>query len=260
MILRAQCCYSHSTPLRTQTQPLCRKAWGSLAPRNHSRLRQGRTRDRRGPPIAQLLTVVMASAQMRNPHYSLTVAEVLDSPLGYLALMAVPVGLYFMFKILLWDYTSRRTDNPKDADRSQSFSLTARPGPGQMCQADLPPPIKHVVKDPALQAMAADAASTVAEAVRHAKAHYEGELKLRRLNNDHVGAMEWDWVWSLLQGKQGSTTGVLQEEVVEKAQQQVAQGQPASSGSAVSVMLAEVVAEQQALRQVELMCKTLADS
>ena len=47
----------------------------------------------------------MASAQMRNPHYSLTVAEVLDSPLGYLVLMAVPVGLYFMFKILLWDYT-----------------------------------------------------------------------------------------------------------------------------------------------------------
>lgn len=35
-----------------------------------------------------------------------------------------------------------------------------------MCQADLPPPVKHVVKDPALQAMAADAASTVAEAVR----------------------------------------------------------------------------------------------
>ena len=42
---------------------------------------------------------------MTNPHYSLTVAEVLDSPLGYLALMAVPVGLYLMFKILLWDYT-----------------------------------------------------------------------------------------------------------------------------------------------------------
>ena len=42
---------------------------------------------------------------MSNPYYSLTVAEVLDSPLGYLALMAVPVGLYFMFKILLWDYS-----------------------------------------------------------------------------------------------------------------------------------------------------------
>lgn len=56
---------------------------------------------------------------------------------------------------------------------------------------------------------------------RHAKAHYEGELKLRRLNNDDVGAMEWDWVWSLLQGKQSSATGVLQEEVLEKAQQQV---------------------------------------
>lgn len=41
---------------------------------------------------------------------------------------------------------------------------------------------------------------------------------------------------------------------------QVAQGQPASSSSAVSIMLAEIVAEQQALRQVERMCKTLADS
>lgn len=61
---------------------------------------------------------------------------------------------------------SRRTDDPNDPDRSQSFSLNARPGPGQMSQADLPPPVKHVVKDPALQAMAAEAATTVAEAVR----------------------------------------------------------------------------------------------
>ena len=59
----------------------------------------------RTPVKAQLSTVALASAHMRNPYYSLTVAEVLDSPLGYLALMAVPVGLYFMFKILLWDYT-----------------------------------------------------------------------------------------------------------------------------------------------------------
>ena len=59
----------------------------------------------RKPVKAQLSTMALASAHMRNPHYSLTVAEVLDSPLGYLALMAVPVGLYFMFKILLWDYT-----------------------------------------------------------------------------------------------------------------------------------------------------------
>jgi hypothetical protein len=59
----------------------------------------------RTPVKAQLLPVALASAQMRNPHYSITVAEVLDSPLGYLALMAVPIGLYFMFKILLWDYT-----------------------------------------------------------------------------------------------------------------------------------------------------------
>ena len=56
---------------------------------------------------------------------------------------------------------------------------------------------------------------------RHAKAHYEGELKLRRLNNDHVGAMEWDWVWALLQGKQSSTADAAQEEVLAKAQQQV---------------------------------------
>ena len=59
----------------------------------------------RTPAKAQILPVALASAHMRNPHYSITVAEVLDSPLGYLALMAVPVGLYFMFKILLWDYT-----------------------------------------------------------------------------------------------------------------------------------------------------------
>jgi len=59
----------------------------------------------RTPVKAQLLPVALASAHMKNPHYSITVAEVLDSPLGYLALMAVPIGLYFMFKILLWDYT-----------------------------------------------------------------------------------------------------------------------------------------------------------
>lgn len=65
---------------------------------------------------------------------------------------------------------SRRTDDPSNPDRSQSFTLNARPGPGQMSQADLPPPVKHIVQDPALQAMAAEAASTVAEAVRY---HYE---------------------------------------------------------------------------------------
>ena len=53
-----------------------------------------------------------------------------------------------------------------DLDDLQSFSMTARPGPGQMSQADLPPPMKHLVNDPALQAMAAEAASNVAEAVR----------------------------------------------------------------------------------------------
>lgn len=41
---------------------------------------------------------------------------------------------------------------------------------------------------------------------------------------------------------------------------QVAQGKPASSSKAVSIMLAQVVAEQQALTQIELMCKTIADS
>lgn len=56
---------------------------------------------------------------------------------------------------------------------------------------------------------------------RQAKAHYEGELKLRRMNNDHVGAMEWEWVWSMLQSKQGSSAGIAQEEVLAKAQQQV---------------------------------------
>ena len=35
-----------------------------------------------------------------------------------------------------------------------------------MAQADLPPPMKHLVNDPALQAMAAEAANNVAEAVR----------------------------------------------------------------------------------------------
>ena len=41
---------------------------------------------------------------------------------------------------------------------------------------------------------------------------------------------------------------------------QVAQGKPASSNRAVTIMLAQVVAEQQALTQIEVLCKTLADS
>lgn len=41
------------------------------------------------------------------------------------------------------------------------------------------------------------------------------------MNNDHVGAMEWEWVWSMLQSKQGSRAGIAQEEVLAKAQQQV---------------------------------------
>lgn len=41
------------------------------------------------------------------------------------------------------------------------------------------------------------------------------------MNNDHVGAMEWEWVWSMLQSKQGSSAGIAQEEVLAKAQQQV---------------------------------------
>ena len=38
---------------------------------------------------------------------SMAIAEALDSPLSLVALMAVPIGIYFMFKILLWDYTVR---------------------------------------------------------------------------------------------------------------------------------------------------------
>ena len=54
---------------------------------------------------------------------------------------------------------------------------------------------------------------------RQAKARYEGELKLRSMNNDHVGAMEWDWVWSMLQAKDGKLTA--NAELLERAQQQV---------------------------------------
>ncbi len=78
----------------------------------------------RTPVKAQLLPVALASAQMRNPYYSITVAEVLDSPLGYLALMAVPIGLYFMFKILLWDYTV-----------SQPSLLSIVTGQAYLCQS-----------------------------------------------------------------------------------------------------------------------------
>ena len=42
--------------------------------------------------------------------------------------------------------------------------------------------------------------------------------------------------------------------------EQVQQGQPASSTAAVSTMLAEMVAEQQALKQVQHLCDTLAKS
>lgn len=54
---------------------------------------------------------------------------------------------------------------------------------------------------------------------RQAKAEYEGELKLRSLNNDHVGAKEWDWVWSMLQAKEGSMT-TANPELLAKAQEQ----------------------------------------
>jgi len=55
---------------------------------------------------------------------------------------------------------------------------------------------------------------------RQAKAEYEGELKLRSLNNDHVGAKEWDWVWSMLQGKEGSITATANPDLLAKAQEQ----------------------------------------
>ena len=41
---------------------------------------------------------------------------------------------------------------------------------------------------------------------------------------------------------------------------QIKQGQPASSTAAVSTLLAEVVAERQALQQAQQLCKTLAES
>ncbi|DBB10991.1 TPA: hypothetical protein ACH3X3_006472 [Trebouxia sp. C0006] len=254
MHTRVQCCHQKCASLQFPKRSLYGKGCGPV----RSKATSSRKWCVRTPVKAQLLPVALASAQMRNPHYSITVAEVLDSPLGYLALMAVPIGLYFMFKILLWDYTSRRTDDPSDPDRSQSFSLSSRPGPGQMPQQDLPAPVRHLVKDPALQAMAAEAASKVADAVRQAKAEYEGELKLRSLNNDYVGAKEWDWVWSMLQGKEGSITATANPDLLAKAQEQVKKGEPANSGAAVSTMLAEVVAEQQALQQVENLCTTLA--
>ena len=55
---------------------------------------------------------------------------------------------------------------------------------------------------------------------RQAKAEYEGELKLQSLNNDHVGAKEWDWVWSMLQAKEGSITATANTELLAKAQEQ----------------------------------------
>ncbi len=69
-------------------------------------------------------------------------------------------------EVRLMSLQSRRTDDPNEPDRSQSFSLSSRPGPGQMPQQDLPAPVRHLVKDPALQAMAAEAASKIADAVR----------------------------------------------------------------------------------------------
>lgn len=61
---------------------------------------------------------------------------------------------------------SRRTDDPHNPDRRQSFSISARPGPGIMADPNPAPPIQHVVRDPAWQAMAAEAAQKVADAVR----------------------------------------------------------------------------------------------
>ena len=44
---------------------------------------------------------------------------------------------------------------------------------------------------------------------RQARAEYESELKLRSMNNDHVGALEWDWVCSMLQGRGGASQSFL---------------------------------------------------
>ena len=65
---------------------------------------------------------------------------------------------------------SRRTDDPTDPDRRQSFSLSARPGPGIMAEANPVPPVRHSIRDPTLQAMATAAAETVANAVRYSHA------------------------------------------------------------------------------------------
>lgn len=62
---------------------------------------------------------------------------------------------------------SRRTDDPTEPDRRQSFSVSARPGPGIMVEPNPTPPVRHLVRDPALQAMATEAASKVADAVRY---------------------------------------------------------------------------------------------
>lgn len=56
---------------------------------------------------------------------------------------------------------------------------------------------------------------------RQAKAQYEGELKLRSLSHERAGAMEWDWVWSMLQAKEGNATVTANAELLAKAQQQV---------------------------------------
>ena len=43
-------------------------------------------------------------------------------------------------------------------------------------------------------------------ASRQARQMCESELKLRRLNNDHVGSLEWDWVRSIMENAQQSTS------------------------------------------------------
>lgn len=53
---------------------------------------------------------------------------------------------------------------------------------------------------------------------RQAKAEYEGELKLRSMNDDHVGAMEWDWVWSMLQNKHSASSLSLDAQLLQKPQ------------------------------------------
>lgn len=56
---------------------------------------------------------------------------------------------------------------------------------------------------------------------RQAKAQYEGDLKVGSMKNDQAGSMEWEWLRSMLQPKEGNSTVTASPELLAKAQQQV---------------------------------------